>query len=63
MKNNLISIVVLEDHGYDVVFTKGKSFLRHVATRKVKQNGVCVNNLYKLEVQACVALRSKVGEV
>lgn len=63
MKKNLISIVILEDHGYDVVFSKGKSFLRHVAIGQVKQIGFCVNNLYKLEVEACVALSRKVGEV
>ena len=35
MKRNLLSIVVLEDHGYDVNFSKGKAFLRHIATGKV----------------------------
>ena len=40
MKKNLISIVVLEDHGYDVVFNKGKAFMRHVVTRQVKHIGV-----------------------
>lgn len=39
------------------------SFLRHVASRKVKQIGVFVKNLYKHEVEDCVALSSKVGEV
>ena len=37
LKKNLISIVVLEDKVYDVVFSKGNSFLRHVATEQVKQ--------------------------
>jgi len=36
LKKNLIFVVVLEDKGYDVVFMKGKAFLRHVATGKVK---------------------------
>jgi len=40
LKKNLIFVVVLEDRGYDVVFGKGKSFLKHVATRQVKQVGV-----------------------
>lgn len=63
LKNILIYVVVLEDRGYDVVFSKGKSYLKHVATRQVKPIGVRVNNLYKLEVDACVALRSKAERV
>lgn len=31
LKKNLISIYVLEYHGYDVIFSKGKAFLRHIA--------------------------------
>ena len=31
LKNNLIFVVVLQDRGYDVVFSKEKGFLRHVA--------------------------------
>ena len=37
LKKNLISIVVLEYYCYDVIFSKGKSFLRHIATGKGKQ--------------------------
>ena len=37
LKNNLVSITMLEDKGYDVVFSKGKVFLRHITTRQVKQ--------------------------
>ena len=29
LKNNLVSIAMLEDKGYDVIFSKGKAFLRH----------------------------------
>ena len=29
LKRNLVSIAMLEDRGYDVVFSKGKVFLRH----------------------------------
>jgi len=51
---------MLEDKGYDVVFSKGKVFLRHITVRQVKQIGSRVKNLYVLEVQdACKALRSK----
>ena len=60
LKKNLVSIVMLEDNGYDVVFSKGKVFLRHITMRHVKQIGSRVKNLYALEVQdACKALRSK----
>ena len=50
---------MLEDKGYDVVFSKGKAFLRHIGTGQTKRIGVRVNNLYKLEVYDCVALSSK----
>ena len=60
LKRNLVSIVILEDRGYDVVFSKGKVFLRHINTGQVKQIGSWLQNLYALEVQdACKALRSK----
>ena len=32
LKNNLVSVAMLEDFGYDVVFNEGKVFLRHKAT-------------------------------
>eukprot|EP00253_Pinus_taeda_P004796 PITA_04796 len=35
-KKNLISVVMLEEKGYDVVVSKGKVFLRHITTRQVK---------------------------
>ena len=54
LKRNLVSITMLEDRGYDVVFSKGKVFLRHIITRQVKQIGSRVKNLYALKVQdAC----------
>ena len=51
LKKNLVSVVVLEDCGYDVFFSKGKVFLRHITTRQVKQIGSRAKNLYALEVQ------------
>ena len=60
LKRNLVLIAMLEDRGYDVVFSKGKVFLRHIITRQVKQIGSWVKNMYALEVQdACTTLRSK----
>jgi len=60
LKKNLVSIAMLEDKDYDVFFSKGKVFLRHITMRQVKQIGSQVKNLYALEVQeACKALRSK----
>lgn len=50
MKKNIVFIDVLEDKGYDVVFSRGKAYLKHVATGQVKQIGVRVKNIYKLEV-------------
>eukprot|EP00253_Pinus_taeda_P009942 PITA_09942 len=37
LKKNLVSVVMLEDKGYDVVFSKGKAFLRHIATGQTKR--------------------------
>ena len=31
LKKNLVSVTMLEDKGYDFVFSKGKTFLRHIA--------------------------------
>eukprot|EP00253_Pinus_taeda_P023126 PITA_23126 len=33
LKRNLVSIAMLKDRGYDVVFSKGNIFLRHIITR------------------------------
>eukprot|EP00253_Pinus_taeda_P015578 PITA_15578 len=63
LKKNLVSISMLEDKGYDVVFCKGKVFLRHIGTGQTKRIGIPVKNLYKLEVDDCVALSSKVEMV
>jgi len=60
LKRKLVSITMLEDGGYDVVFSKGKVFLRHIITRQVNQIGSPVKNLYALEGQdACKALSSE----
>jgi len=63
LKKNLVSIVVLEDCGYDVIFCKGKAFLRHIATGQVNQIGVRVKNLYKLDVEGCATLSTKAEKV
>ena len=63
LKKNLIFIAILKDHGYDVIFSKGKADLRHIATGQVKKIEVHVKNLYTLHVEDCVALRSKVEKV
>lgn len=39
MKKKLNFVAILGNKGYDVVFSKGKYFLNHVATRQVKQIG------------------------
>ena len=63
MKKNLVSISMLEDCGYDVLFSKGKAFLHHIASGKVKRIGVQVNNLYKLDIEDCVSLSTKAEKV
>lgn len=32
LKKNLVSFAMSEDHGYDVIFSKGKAFLHHIAS-------------------------------
>ena len=50
LKNNLISVAMLEDRGYDFVFSEGKVFLRHKAIGQAKKVGIRVKNLYRLEL-------------
>eukprot|EP00253_Pinus_taeda_P013425 PITA_13425 len=59
LKKNLVLIVMLEDKGYNVVFSKGKAFLRHIAIGHTKSIGIRVKNLYKLEVDDCATLSMK----
>ena len=48
LKKNLISVAMLEDKGYDVVFSEGKAFLRNKATGETRRIGVRVKSLYQL---------------
>jgi len=59
LKRNLVYVSMLEDKGYDVVFSKGKVFLRHISTGWTKRIGIRVKNLYKLEVDDRATLSSK----
>jgi hypothetical protein len=56
LKKNLVSVTMLEDRGYDVVFSDGKAFLRHKKMGQVKKIGIQVKNLYKLEVDGYAAM-------
>ncbi len=40
LKKNLVSVTMLEDKGYDVVFSKGKVFLRHIGSGQTKRIGI-----------------------
>ena len=60
LKKNLVSVSMLEDCVYDVIFSEGKAFHRHICSIKVKRIGVQVKKLYKLDVEECVALSTKV---
>jgi hypothetical protein len=63
LRKNLVSFSMLEDRGYDVVFSSGKSYLRHKATGQVKKIGIRVKNLYMLEVDGCGAMIGKAKKV
>ena len=49
LKKNLVSVEMLEDRRYDVVFSEGKVFLRHKATGKANKVGIRVKDLTDLK--------------
>lgn len=59
LKKNLVSVAMLEDKGYDVVFSQGNVFLRYIGTGQTNRIGIQVKNIYKLEVDDCASLSSK----
>ena len=59
LKKNLISVAMLEDKGYDVVFSEGKAFLRSKTTGETRKIGVQVRNLYQLHVYGCATMACK----
>eukprot|EP00253_Pinus_taeda_P023192 PITA_23192 len=52
-------VAMLEDKGYDVVFSEGKAFLRSKTTGETRKIGVRVRNLYQLHVDGCAAMAGK----
>jgi len=53
LKRKLVSITMLEDRGYDVVFSKGKIFLRHIITRQGHESAsMIVISVLQLSVHA-----------
>ena len=63
LKKKLVSDTLLEDKGYDVVFSEGRSFLQHKATGQSKKIGIHVKNLYKLDVDGYVTFMVEVDKV
>ena len=63
LKNNLVSVCMLEDLRYFVLFSGGKVFLHHKATTQVNNIRVHVKKHYKIDVDGCTTLSSKVGKV
>ena len=59
LKKNLVLVSMLEDKGYDVVFSDGKDFLQHKTTGQAKRIDIRVKNLYKLEVDGCTTMMAK----
>eukprot|EP00253_Pinus_taeda_P036008 PITA_36008 len=62
LKKNLISVAMLEDKGYDVVFSEGKAFLRSKTTRETQKIGFRVKNLYQLHVDGCATWHARQKE-
>lgn len=63
LTKNLVFVAMLEDKGYYVIFSKENTYLRHIAMGQVKKIGIQVQNLYKIEVEDCVSLSSKVEKM
>ena len=63
LKKNLVSVAMLEDKGYDVVFSNGKTFMRNKTTGQTKRIRIRVKNLYNLEVDGCATTVDKEEEV
>ena len=63
LKKNLVSIAMLEDRGYNIVFSNGKSFLRHKTTGQAKRIAFQVKKLYNMELVVCVAMMGKAEKV
>jgi hypothetical protein len=63
LKKNLVSVAMLEDRGYDIVFSGGKYFLRHKTMGQVKRIGIRVKNIYMLEVDGCATMMGKEEKV
>ena len=63
LKKKLVSVVMLEDRGYEVVFSDGKYFLRHKTKGQTKRIGIQVKNLYKLRVDSCATMVGKEEKV
>jgi hypothetical protein len=63
LKKNLVSVTMLEDRGYEVVFSDGKSFLRHKTMGQVEKIGIQVKNIYKMEVDGCETMMGKAEKV
>eukprot|EP00253_Pinus_taeda_P019110 PITA_19110 len=59
LKKNLISVEMLEDKGYDVVFSEGKAFLHSKTTGETQKIGAQVKNLYQLHVDGCSVMACK----
>jgi len=60
-KKNLVSIATLEVKGYDVIFSRGKAYPRHLASGAVTHKDLRVKNLYRLQIDTCATLSSKAG--
>jgi len=63
LKKSLASVATLEEKGYDVIFNKGKAYLKHIAFKCAKQIGVRMKNLYLLQVETDTTLSNKIGSM
>eukprot|EP00253_Pinus_taeda_P008740 PITA_08740 len=63
LKNNLVSLSMLEDRVYDVILSKGKAFIRHIATgqlKKIQKNDISFTKFFEFKALVEKELGNKV---
>lgn len=58
LKKYLVSVATLENKGYEIIFSKGKAYIKPSISLAAKQIEVTMKNLYKLQVETTTTLGS-----
>ena len=63
LKKIFVSVTMLEDRGYDVVFSDGKAFLWHKKMVQAKRIWIWVKKIHNMEVYGGATMMGKVEKV